>query len=307
MDPVDTVPWSDLPKELWAAIGRRLDFHMDVLRFRSVCSTWRFLLPPSFPSATRLPLSVPPLSDSISIFQSTIYRLHPSLDDPSSSSSSSPGWLVKIAHQSVLEESDPKSESGLTMQLLNPLTDCQIKFKSGTFPNLLNLLNFRVTEVCKEYKLRHAAGNPVLEVQKVLLSPNSPWTNVEEIIIVAIWLGKLRIWKYGSESWTEIGGEGLPRFDDIIHYKGQFYAVDEWGTVSWIDSAMRVVQFSPPMIGGGDRKHLVEFNGDLYVVDQYMLMEVNKYYYILVESGYIKKGIIFKDHCILKTIIHNYF
>ncbi|KAM0970158.1 hypothetical protein FF1_018284 [Malus domestica] len=52
--------WSDLPKELWSAIGNRLDNRLDVLRFRSVCNTWRSSVSP-FQQPVTLPL---PLSFS---------------------------------------------------------------------------------------------------------------------------------------------------------------------------------------------------------------------------------------------------
>ncbi|KAK8567931.1 hypothetical protein V6N12_006499 [Hibiscus sabdariffa] len=54
--------WSQLPPELLLLIGKRLEARFDVLRFQSVCSSWRssvppkvdpFLLPMYLPSAYR--------------------------------------------------------------------------------------------------------------------------------------------------------------------------------------------------------------------------------------------------------------
>ncbi|OWM66486.1 hypothetical protein CDL15_Pgr013703 [Punica granatum] len=274
------VRWSGLPPELWAMIGRRLDSYTDILRFRSVCSTWRSLVP-------RLPRLPPPLSvpgSSATIIPATVFRLEPSLETSPSScpSSSRRGWLIKVSESnpdpviisvSELEqdldpepEPEPESNSG-KIRLLSPLCRLPILYKRRPFPGHLDLLKFRATELCREYILQGAG-----EVEKVLISPTSPWRDPEDTVAIAITKdGNLRYWKYGQESWTSITDDRgeASRYDDIILYKGQFYVVDNLGTVSWIDSSMRVVQFSPPMCGGGSRKHLVESGGDIIVIDRY--------------------------------------
>ncbi|XP_019242788.1 PREDICTED: putative F-box protein At5g60060 [Nicotiana attenuata] len=57
MDSRSVIPWSDLPKELVERIGKFLDTHIDVLRLRAVCSTWRSSLPP-FKNSPSLPLKL---------------------------------------------------------------------------------------------------------------------------------------------------------------------------------------------------------------------------------------------------------
>lgn len=80
--------------------------------------------------------------------------------------------------------------------------------------------------------------------------------------------GKLEFARCGDEKLTNVD-EQSSHYNDIIVYKGQCYVVDKWGIISWVNSALEVIQFSPPLCGFGGQKHLVESCGDLYVVDQY--------------------------------------
>ncbi|CAN1122216.1 F-box protein At2g17690 [Linum perenne] len=98
--------WKDLPDDLLAAIGHRLDSRIDVFRFRSVCNSWRSSVP--FPNSdeqvppvtVRLPY---PVSIDGVLDQSTICNfqfLSPiQTSSPGSSSSSDvplpQGWLIK--------------------------------------------------------------------------------------------------------------------------------------------------------------------------------------------------------------------
>lgn len=284
------VRWSDLQPEIWAKIVRHLDSHTDLLRFRSVCSMWRSLVPrlPLHQTAISVPHTVSRVaSSSASISSATIFRIEPV---PKTSMPDDPlpyrqGWLIKISdskHELVMEpelgrepesDSEPQLESNSgKLRLLNPLCGSPILYKAGTFLKHLDLLKFRATELCKEYSLRGAKGLALAEVEKVLICPDSPWRDPEDTLALSISKdGNLRYWKYGEESWTHItdGQDQGSWYDDIIVYKGQFYVVDKLGTVSWIDSSMRAIQFSPPMCGGGDRKYLVEWGSDIFVIDRY--------------------------------------
>ncbi|XP_031388071.1 F-box protein At2g26160-like [Punica granatum] len=284
------VRWSDLPPELWEMIGRRLDSYTDILRFRSVCSRWRSLVP-------RLPRLHPPLSVpcpvhhmvgfSAKIIPATIFRLEPSIETSPSDGppTSRQGWLIKVSESnpdSVVKsiymvgewdlepEPEPEQESNSgKIWLLSPPSHHRILPDRRPFPEHLDLLKFRATELCKDYILWGVG-----EVEKVLISPTSPWRDPKDTVAIAITKdGNLCYWKQGQESWSNITDDRgeASRYDDIILYKGQFYVVDNLGTVSWIDSSIRVVQFSPPMCGGGNRKHLVESGGDIIVIDRYNL------------------------------------
>ncbi|XP_021750845.1 F-box protein SKIP23-like [Chenopodium quinoa] len=80
------VDWSDLPPELLLEIGKRLKFRLDVLRFRSVCKSWRSSL--FFkPKIEAFKIPEPPIIyDSIKrrdppssfiLTERTMYLLHP--------------------------------------------------------------------------------------------------------------------------------------------------------------------------------------------------------------------------------------
>ncbi|KAI4352229.1 hypothetical protein L6164_006502 [Bauhinia variegata] len=266
------VDWSDLPPELWPKIGKCLRNRIDVLRFRSVCKLWRSSLPPTNPNSPSFPLQIPyPLSSSVSsnLIEATFYRIEPSPphETPSSSSSSSSsspkGWLIKV-------------QSSPSMRLLHPLSNRQLMNPSPNSPNLWNLLNYRVIELHKSYTLQkfsHLAG----AVNKVVFFPSSSsWVaDIEDSVACCIYLeGKLGFMKYGDENWTLVDDKNS-YYDDIIMYKGQIYVTDRWGTISWLDiSSLKLLQFTPPLCGFGNKKHLVESCGNLYVVDRYYEREL---------------------------------
>ncbi|KAB1223727.1 hypothetical protein CJ030_MR2G004733 [Morella rubra] len=278
----ERVEWSDLPKELLPIIGKSLETRVDVLRFRSVCSSWRFSTPLFPANSPRFPFKVPHPSSSSSrssyLCQRTLYRLQPlnASTAISSSSSSNQGWLIKVE----------ESNSG-ELRLLEPLSNRQIR-SSPLDPKTLklNLLNCRIVELTKACVLsffytvgpRSEAGRNhvstrkfITGVNKAVMFPNSAWTSADECAIFVLFLdGKLGFAKYGNEELTPVN-DWSPEFDDIIVYKGQFYVVDRLGIVSWIDcSSLKLVQFSPPLCGLGGQKHLVESGGALYVLDRYL-------------------------------------
>jgi hypothetical protein len=273
----ERVKWSDLPTELLLTIGRSLDTRMDVLRFRSVCSSWRSSIPPPFSAnPPRFPLRFPNADEAgfseppgwpprpAFVFQTTLYyiqTLNPSTS--SSSTLSNKGWLMKVE----------ESNSG-KLRFVNPVLDSRNRY-TITRPKTLNLLNFRVVEFGKAYTLqfkhpinkRRYFSSPF--VKKLVVFPDSTWTNEDECSILMIFVqGKLGFAKCGDENWTHVG-ESF-NYDDIIVYKGQFYAVDRMGIVWWIEcSSLKFVQFSPPLCGPCSQKHLVVSCGALYVVDKY--------------------------------------
>ncbi|KAK9990059.1 hypothetical protein SO802_025044 [Lithocarpus litseifolius] len=281
------VEWSDLPKELLPTIGKSLDTRIDIVRFRSVCNSWRSSVPSS--NSPRFPLKFPhPYTTSSStaptqtpayLCESTIYRLQ-SLNP--STSSSNKAWLVKV---------EQDSNSGGKFRFFSPISNRRIAIR---YPNTtLNLLEFRVIELAKAYtlRLRDRVGvvrigptNEIVEqlpgdssircVTKVVMFPNSPWTNVNDSAVFVIFgAGRLGFAKSGAESVTVVDDNGF-EYDDIIVYKGQFYVIDTLGNVSWIDnSSLKLVPFLPPLCGLGRQKHLVESCGALYVVDRYFNKE----------------------------------
>ncbi|CAL5197434.1 unnamed protein product [Lathyrus oleraceus] len=264
------VDWSQLPTELWPKIGKYLDNHMHVLRFRSVCETFRSSIPPSLPNSPSFPLQIPhPIHISLNthLTQSTIYLIEPTGASSTSNlaslapSTSSKCWLIKV-----------QESKNLPLSLLSPISDRKLSYppsNNNTAFKLWNLLDYRVIELCKSYtieKITHFASS----VRKVVFYPNSPWTNVEDCVSFCIFQeGKLGFMKHGDQNWKLVDDKNF-YYDDVIVFKGQFYVTDKWGTISWIDvCSLKLIQFSPPLCGLGNKKHLVESCGSLYVVDRY--------------------------------------
>ncbi|KAH0714565.1 hypothetical protein KY284_007470 [Solanum tuberosum] len=128
-------PWSDLPIELVERISKFVNSHIDILRFRAVCSSWRSAFSPNFKiPKSQFPIKVPfpndlfwPYNDisHCNLIESTVYLLQ--LPHPPHT-----GWLVKI-----LKTSHGK------LKILNPLTNRVI----GDLPDQkLNLLDIRVSQ-----------------------------------------------------------------------------------------------------------------------------------------------------------------
>ncbi|WMV53902.1 hypothetical protein MTR67_047287 [Solanum verrucosum] len=137
-------PWTDLPKELVERISKFVDNHIDILRIRAVCSSWRSAFPPNFKIPKpqfpiKLPYKLPfphqpmfwttDLKSHCYLIESTIYLFQ--LPHPPHT-----GWLVKIlktAYEGV--------------KILNPLTNRVI----DDLPDKkLNLLDLRVSQVWDE-------------------------------------------------------------------------------------------------------------------------------------------------------------
>ncbi|XP_030973858.1 putative F-box protein At1g65770 [Quercus lobata] len=280
MDDGERVEWSELPKELLPTIGKNLDTRIDIVRFRSVCNTWRSSIPlfhtysPRFPLIFPSPYPAPiPIRTPAYLCQSTVYRLQRL--NPSSTSSNK-SWLIKV---------EQDSNSGGKFRLFDPISNRRTRYPNKT----LNLFDFRVVELTKAYTLRYqvrvglststneieqvlsVSDISIFGVNKVVMFPNSPWTNVNASAAFVIFNdGKLGFAKSGDEELILVDRNSFD-YDDIIVYKGQFYVINSLGIVSWIDhSSLKLVQFLPPLCGLGSQKHLVESCGALYVVDRYL-------------------------------------
>ncbi|XP_050241623.1 putative F-box protein At1g65770 [Quercus robur] len=252
------VDWSALPVELLLLIGKSIQSRIGVVRFRSVCASLRSSIPPPCEILPPFPLPLPFTGSAGRAFVShrTFYRFKlPDDVNPNPSTCSSKSWLIKVE----------EFEFGRKC-LLNPLPNLYFGFP---FPKGINLLDYQVVEVSKEYELQSISGMPIVGVDKLVLFPDSAWnSSVKDTVIYALFHeGKLGYMKYGDQNWTLV--DDLCHYDDIIVYNGKPYVVDNWGLVSWIDSSMKLIEFSPLLPNFGNQKHLVESRGELYVVDRF--------------------------------------
>ncbi|XP_030535880.1 putative F-box protein At5g60060 [Rhodamnia argentea] len=244
-------PWSDLPPELLSMIGSRLQTRTDVLWFRSVCSSFRTSIP--LP-AQRFPFRIPcsPVPD-LFLRESTVYTLETPADGAASNRAR---CLVK------LRESDLGNMRILSLFSRRPVASLPLKFRE-----VLDSLQFRMVEVCREYTLEYDRGTGAYPImKKVVVHPDCVWTDLDQCSVYFIDQDHLCYWKYGDETWSHLGRG----YDDIVVYEGKVCVVDKMGSVSQIDSSFGLRHFSPPIDGGnhgGSQKRLVVSSGNLYVVD----------------------------------------
>lgn len=257
--------WSQLPGELLDLVSKHLHSEIDLLRFRSVCSTWRSSVPRPSPSPSRFPiLPNAGISDTTWGFylsKRTIYYLGgPGTDTP--------GWIIK------LERDNPDR-----IHLLNPLTRSQFKPLPDNFPKSFDFSNFQIRDLGCEYTLQYINYRPLassigeagnLYMEKVALSLNE---EDDGFVLLTIHVsGKLVIYKSGDTKWTVINDLPSP-YDDVIFHGGNFYAVDNTGRLVMVNMNPglnpNVMVVAAPVFGG-DKKFLVESCGNLLLVDMYL-------------------------------------
>ncbi|KAF6177099.1 hypothetical protein GIB67_015974 [Kingdonia uniflora] len=288
--------WSNLPRDLLDHISKLLNFDTDILRFRSVCSSWRLSV--SSPS-NRLPnrVTIKPKPDTTRfpdkgafyLSKRGIYRLSLPEDHPekASSGSSYNGWLVKV------DQDFPG-----VFRLLNPLSENPIDLLATPFGKNLNLMNFRIDELGKEYVLRYFGEPPCayagdVYLEKVVFSMTPPWGGSNgdddgDCVIMTIHVsGKIAIFRFRDNSWTVINDLQYP-FDDLIVYKETFYAVDYTGRIVVVNADLTLTEISTSVLSGesGDTKVLVELDGELLMVDRYLNLGSNVDSSTHDEAGY---------------------
>ncbi|XP_010034705.2 putative F-box protein At5g60060 [Eucalyptus grandis] len=259
-------PWSDLPPEILSMIGDRLHTRMDVLRFRGVCSSFRSSIPRPGHDASRFPFRIPTNTPRSALFlrASTVYAV----ETPDGTASSGRArWLLK------LEESEPGR-----MRILSLFSRQRIAYLPHEFPEVLDSLQFRIVEICREYTLEYGGGTGglVQGVRKVVMHPDCVGSDVDRCSVYFIdGKGRLGYWRYGDENWSHIDDSQGSGYDDIAVYDSRVCVVDQFGSVSEIDSSFGLQSLSPPIYSGNHRgsggfwKQLVVSSGDLYLVDRY--------------------------------------
>ena len=132
----ERVEWSDLPKELLPTIGKSLDTRIDIVRFRSVCNSWRSSIPsnnsPGFPLKfpnPYLPTSATQAQAPAYLCESTIYRIQ----RLNPSTSSNKAWLVKV---------EQDSNSGGKLRFFDPISNRRTRYPNKT--ELIRLSSRRV-------------------------------------------------------------------------------------------------------------------------------------------------------------------
>ncbi|XP_050363947.1 F-box protein SKIP23 isoform X2 [Argentina anserina] len=252
--------WSLLPKELLEEIAKRLGSPFYLLRIRSVCSSWRSYIPPR---PRRLPGRFPFLTN-YGISDSTLgFHLSKRTVFLIALPSSPHRWLVKI------EEDVP----GRT-HLLNPLSRFAPRRLPESFPKVLDLSRFRILDLAEEFVLHHVNFRPLvnaaanLYMEKVVFMCLGDESSDYVLLTIHV-SGELALFKSVDKKWSIIHDMPSP-YDDVILFRGEFYAVDGAGrTVRVALEEMSPILAANPVYGG-DKKFLVESSGELLVVDMYL-------------------------------------
>uniref|UniRef100_A0A5B7C0Z0 Putative F-box protein SKIP23-like n=1 Tax=Davidia involucrata TaxID=16924 RepID=A0A5B7C0Z0_DAVIN len=252
--------WSELPKDILSMIAKRLQTRVDVLRFRSVCTSWR-----SSSTLRRIPpppLTLSPGLGSFTATETTTYLLEP-LDDEG----------PKRRHLIKVEEDEDDQSLG-KMLLVCPLSNLKVCPLPENFPMALDLLDYRISLLHKSYTLRL----PFLR-KMLVMSSNPQWT-----VLILTSDGRLIFTEFGDDVRTPIHQDFALIMADIIICKGKFYAIDSSGRAFIIDPSLRLIEIAPPPpppqsvyeIGGND---LVESIGDLLLVRKLWKFDKRKVYY----------------------------
>ncbi|XP_010446885.1 PREDICTED: F-box protein At4g35733-like [Camelina sativa] len=255
------IEWSDLPRDLLDYIANGLFSKVELVRFRSICKTWRSSV---VTKKKRFPNHINRnRRRRLSSYDSKRCILSPAaLCRVIISSRPDKGWLIKT-----------KGIYGVSSKskLLSPLSRNSINSPSG---KTLDLLEFTVSEIHQSYDVQYYehGSNSVTSYKfpRVVL--------VRDLVFVVNC--NMQIWWCNSSEinkpWARIVDEEVENFSDILLHKGHLYALDWKGAIWWISlSELNIYQYGPstPLeyyeVDYCKERKLVEYCGDLCIVHRF--------------------------------------
>ncbi|OMO91934.1 hypothetical protein COLO4_18003 [Corchorus olitorius] len=260
--------WAQLPPELLTLIAKRLEIRSDVLRFRSICTSWRFISQPKiYPIPRNLPLKAEGRCeyDLDNIVRNTFFLVrlpgtgtHKNRTDPGRC------WLLKIKDGST---------DGVGVRLLRPFSHTELKSLPENFPKVLDLTKFQVIELGHEffglYKIYvdHPIEPQYREYTRkvALMWPNS--SNSDDFIILALFrffVEYLAFMRSGEKQWTLI--RNVRDVQDFTCFNNKFYAIEQEGRTIVVDQFLNV-SFLENVGSPTGKRFLVESGDDLLAVE----------------------------------------
>uniref|UniRef100_A0A2N9HBM6 F-box domain-containing protein n=1 Tax=Fagus sylvatica TaxID=28930 RepID=A0A2N9HBM6_FAGSY len=264
--------WSQLPKDLLHLIAKSLDTHINILRLRSVCSSWRSFI--ALPSKRHRHTPIPTVYDpqvtlSLTLSQRTVYLIE-------STQQGSPPipkrWLVKVF----------EDQHGI-LHLLDPLSCSKVV---GSDNLSLDLREFRVFELCQEHVLHRTTmyavhdedeheheprSRQVVEVAKAALMCVVGSKNNDFVLVTPHSDGGLAFFDSRIEQWNTIGSHpATSTCISVTHFNNKFYAVDTKGRTITLDPYSSDFKVVTNLGSDGHLKYLVESGGDLLLVETYL-------------------------------------
>ncbi|KAM7524118.1 hypothetical protein LguiA_014020 [Lonicera macranthoides] len=305
--------WSNLPGELLNAIEEHLTLHVDKVRVRAVCLSWKSQL--SKMMRNQLPCLLGAFENnnkSLALFNLIEQKFDPIYVPELQGKlfrGSSHGWVavheevpegsVRIVYDSDNSDEDIPDEDvpGLVFPasspdifLVNPLTGVQIRLPPRcTFPDVREYLADRVgqeyTLIVSDYY--DPIGSNFVHhnlMDKIVLS-SSPVR--EDCVVVAIYgqLGTLAWCKCNDKNWTPIGDTdfSLPfvAFEDVIFYNDRLHAVKTNGQLVVFEN-----------IGSGQKVTETVVANALHHPRRPYLVECSNGVLLMVEAQGVEEGLV---------------
>lgn len=173
--------WSKLPNDILLLIAKRLETRIDLLHFRSVCTSWRSSVPPRKPHWLKIPIYDTQVADHFCLSERTIYLIE-SRENPDQTTPPD-CWFIKI-REDKFGRKHP----------LHPLTNFKITRSTAFRKVYLSCSKFQVHEWSTEYVLQYTPKDKTcidsayheernLMVQKVAFMSLSPGS--EDFVLLA--------------------------------------------------------------------------------------------------------------------------
>ncbi|VFQ73720.1 unnamed protein product [Cuscuta campestris] len=277
-------PCSHLPADILGMISKRLDDAVGNLRLRSVCSTWRSAVPLSkralhISFKKGFPTFIDPnRRGHFSLSSSTVYLLRPAAGAAEGNDCQIfPWWLLRVEGKDGFRKFRPLSPFSRIFTVL-----MKDHFPKG-FPRGVNLLDVQIHEIRKAYSLDFVEDGKKIEnnllqtrARKVVVSSSQWSANSGDgegfYAVLGLFRAKLGFIKSNDEKWSQIEDTGRCVYDDILYseVKGVFYAVDISGRLVMIDRDLKAKEVVYGFgFSGCQKRHLIESNGDLFMVVEY--------------------------------------
>ncbi|XP_073526326.1 uncharacterized protein [Phyllobates terribilis] len=264
------VRWACLPSELLPIISGCLQDAADIIRFRSVCRSWRLSTPllhkisPFFPVVFSIPADfpVPDYDSQTEIVASAVYLLRPRRD-PSNA------WIV------YAQESAPGK-----LIFRNPMT--LSKLPNEKWPNLSSDEWSSVTRIarsCNQFSTCSSWEGQQWGTKFALVTPkfSNPRSGSDQLIRLGIWSlthRRLFVYSRGGGGHPTTGKSFQGRVIDFTVLNGQIYAAEYYGVLYVVDPTkleliplIRDCNINRPRLGVFTR--LVGWDGGLYIVYYY--------------------------------------
>lgn len=272
--------WSGLRRDILDKIVKKLHSRIDVLHLRAVCFSWRLSI--HLPAKTaisgmhlQLPFPICPYPilnrnhrGYFTLKESTIYCIEP-LNVILNPRDTSKSWFVHV-------EEDLDSEK---VRLRHPLSAVPLEKSSKSLPRVLNLLDYRVSEITKCYTLEFVSSTGKnrtivdFKLNKVVVSEGDGDFAVMTICSdTGSRVGGLGLWKMSDKEWNMVDCyHDIFPYEDIAYHNGKFYAVCLTAMAISVDPcSMRVTIVADPLKLLGISRHLVKSLNDLFLIEKFL-------------------------------------